>query len=359
MRSLSVQLGARSYPIHIGPGLLGQTGPFEPHLKAGRVCIVSDDRVAALYLERVQQTLAAFKPQSVILPNGEQNKHWQTLDRIFTFLLKNGFGRDSVLLALGGGVIGDLAGFAAACYQRGIPWLQLPTTLLAQVDASVGGKTAINHRYGKNMIGAFHQPQAVIADTGTLASLDARNFSAGLAEVIKYGVMADADFFLWLETHVQALLAHDGELLGELIYRCCDIKARIVAEDEREAGQRELLNLGHSFGHAIEVGLGYGEWLHGEAVAAGMMLAAGLSVRLGWLSAAEYRRIGRLLERAGLPVKPPDTLTPADFMQHMRHDKKVREGRLRLILPHGIGKAVASEDFDPAALADTLAGKPL
>lgn len=359
MKSLTVNLGTCSYPIHIGSRLLDQRDLFVPFFKTGAICIVTDDRIAPLYLERLQRTLAAFKPHSVILPNGEQNKHWQTLDRIFTFLLKNELGRDSTLIALGGGVIGDLTGFAAACYQRGIHYLQIPTTLLAQVDSSVGGKTAINHRYGKNMIGAFHQPQAVIADTDTLASLDTRDFSAGLAESIKYGIMADADFFLWLETNIQALLARDSELLNYAIYRSCEIKAEVVAADERETGQRELLNLGHTFGHAIEIGLGYGEWLHGEAVAAGMMLAAALSTRMGWLTSAEYRRISRLLERAGLPIKAPDSLTHEDFMQHMQRDKKVREGRLRLVLPRGIGKAVMSAEFDPAALADTLAGKPL
>jgi 3-dehydroquinate synthase len=359
MKSLNVKLGSRSYPIHIGTELLEQRDLFEPHCKPGAVCIVTDDKVAPLYLKRLQNTLADFKPFSVTLPNGEQNKHWPTLDRIFTFLLKNELGRDSTLIALGGGVMGDLVGFAAACYQRGIRYLQVPTTLLAQVDSSVGGKTAINHRYGKNMIGAFHQPQAVIADTGTLASIDARNFSAGLAEIIKYGIMADADFFLWLETNIQTLLARESEALNQVVYRSCEIKAEVVAADERETGRRELLNLGHTFGHAIEVGMGYGEWLHGEAVAAGMMMAAALSSRMGWLSAAEYRRIGRLLERTGLPVRPPDSLSPADFMQHMQRDKKVRDGQLRLVLPRGIGKAVVSADVDPAALADTLAGKPL
>jgi 3-dehydroquinate synthase len=359
MKSLTVNLGARSYPIHIGTELLDQHDLFAPYCKTGPICIVTDDKVATLYLKRLQHTLAEFKPHSVILPNGEQNKHWQTLDRIFTFLLKNELSRDSTLIALGGGVVGDLTGFAAACYQRGIHYLQVPTTLLAQVDSSVGGKTAINHRYGKNMIGAFHQPQAVITDTGTLASLDARDFSAGLAESIKYGIMADADFFLWLETNIQALLARDSETLNYAVCRSCELKAAVVAADERETGQRELLNLGHTFGHAIEVGMGYGEWLHGEAVAAGMMMAAALSTRLGWLTAAEYRRIGRLLERAGLPIKAPDSLTPADLMQHMQRDKKVRDGRLRLVLPRGIGKAVVSADFDPAALSDTLAGKAL
>ena len=359
MKSLTVNLGSRSYPIHIGSQILEQRDLFEPYCQHGPVCIVTDDKVAPLYLGRLQRTLAVFKPHSVTLPNGEQNKHWQTLDRIFTFLLKNELGRDCTLIALGGGVVGDLTGFAAACYQRGIPYLQVPTTLLAQVDSSVGGKTAINHRYGKNMIGAFHQPQAVIADTGTLASVDARNFSAGLAECIKYGIMADADFFLWLETNIQALLGRDNDILNYAAYRSCEIKAAVVAADERENGPRELLNLGHTFGHAIEVGMGYGEWLHGEAVAAGMMLAAALSARMGWLTAAEFRRISRLLERAGLPVKAPDSLTPEAFMQHMQRDKKVRNGHLRLVLPHGIGKAVVSSDFDPAALTDTLAGKPL
>ncbi|MGH8371236.1 MAG: 3-dehydroquinate synthase [Gammaproteobacteria bacterium] len=359
MKSLTVNLGPRSYPIHIGTRLLDQRDVFEPYCKRGAVCIVTDDKVAPLYLKRLQNALADLKPHSITLPNGEQNKHWPTLDRILTFLLKNELGRDCTLIALGGGVVGDLTGFAAACYQRGIPYLQVPTTLLAQVDSSVGGKTAINHRYGKNMIGAFHQPRAVIADTGALASLDARNFSAGLAEIIKYGIMADADLFLWLETNVQALLARDNEALNHVVYRSCELKSEVVAADEHETGQRELLNLGHTFGHAIEVGMGYGEWLHGEAVAVGMMMAAAVSSRLGWLSAAEYRRIGRLLERAGLPVKAPDSLSPADFMRHMQRDKKVRDGQLRLVLPRGIGKAVVSADFAPAALADTLAGKPL
>lgn len=359
MKSLTVELDQRSYPIHIGERLIGQFDLFAPYCKTGAVCIVTDDKVAPLYLEPLKSTLAETKPLSLILPNGEQNKQWQTLDRIFAFLLKQEFGRDCTLIALGGGVIGDLTGFAAACYQRGVNYLQVPTTLLAQVDSSVGGKTAINHRYGKNMVGAFHQPRAVIADIETLTSLDARNFSAGLAEIIKYGIMADADFFLWLETNIQSLLAHDSEILKQVIYRSCQIKAEVVAADERESGQRELLNLGHTFGHAIEVGLGYGEWLHGEAVAAGIMMAAAMSCRTGGLSAAEYRRIGRLLERAGLPIKPPETLGAAEMLQYMQRDKKVRDGKLRLVLPHGIGQALVSDKFDPAALQATLAGEPL
>ena len=359
MATLTVQLGNRSYPIHINAGLLERTELFSEFLHKQAVCIITDDIVAPLFLRKVARTLKEFAPEHLVLPHGEKHKDWRSLDNIFGFLLKRGLGRDAVLLALGGGVVGDLTGFAAACYQRGISYIQVPTTLLAQVDSSVGGKTAINHRDGKNMIGAFHQPLAVVADINTLKTLPPRELSAGLAEVIKCGLIKDMDLFLWLEAHVQEMLELNPEACQHAMMRACEIKAAIVAEDEREQGRRALLNLGHTFGHAIETALGYGEWLHGEAVAAGIGMAAEMSVRMDWLKASEYRRICRLLERAGLPSKAPDTLKPMQILAQMRKDKKVRKGRLRLALPRGIGQAVISDDFDPRLLGDTLAGKPI
>lgn len=359
MGTLTVQLGERSYPVHIDLGILARAELFPEQLQKGAVCIITDDQVAPLYLRKLQLTLAALKPLHLVLPHGEPHKNWRTLDLIFRYLLKQHLGRDAVLIALGGGVVGDQTGFAAACYQRGIGYVQVPTTLLAQVDSSIGGKTAINHRYGKNMIGAFHQPLAVIADLDTLKTLPPRELSAGLAEVIKSALISDLDFFLWLEAHVQQLLDLDPEACRHAITRACEIKLAIVSADETEQGQRALLNMGHTFGHAIEHALGYGEWLHGEAVAAGLAMAANMAVRMDWLRAAEYRRICRLLERAGLPNKPPATLSPMQLLRSMRRDKKIRGGRLRLVLPKGIGKAVISEDFDPQLLGETLAGKPI
>jgi len=359
MTTLTVPLGNRSYPLHIDHGLLAQTGLFQDQLHKHAVCIVTDDNVAPLYLKKLGRSLSAFAPQHVILPHGEEHKNWRTLDVIFRALLKHHLGRDATLIALGGGVVGDLSGFAAACYQRGIGYFQVPTTLLAQVDSSIGGKTGINHKYGKNMIGAFHQPLAVIADLGTLNTLPPRELSAGLAEIIKAALICDEDFFLWLEAHIQALLELDPEACLHAVTRACEIKLAIVAEDEHEQGSRALLNLGHTFGHAIESALGYGEWLHGEAVGAGLAMAAELSVRMDWLKAAEYRRICRLLERAGLPNKRPDSISPMQLLTPMRRDKKIRKGRLRLILLKSIGQAVVSEDFDPQLLGDTLAGKPM
>lgn len=358
MSNLNVELGSRSYPIHIGAQLLARTELFAQHLRPGAVCIVTDDNVAPLYLDTLGTALAKFNPQSLKLPHGERYKSWQTLEHIFQALLKNNFGRDATLIALGGGVIGDLTGFGAAIYQRGVDYIQVPTTLLAQVDSSVGGKTAINHRYGKNMIGAFHQPRAVIADTDTLKTLPPREFKSGLAEVIKYGLAADADFFEWLEGHIQSLLNLEAEALRHTITRACEIKAGIVAEDERESGRRALLNLGHTFGHAIETGLGYGTWLHGEAVAAGLAMATEVSTRMGWLTPAEQRRILRLLERAGLPNQPPPELTAAKFRSLMAHDKKTQGGKLRLVLPKGIGTAQVTAEFERAALDATLERKP-
>ena len=359
MKTLLVQLGKRSYPIHIGAGLLSQGMLIRERLQKERLCIVTDDRVGPLYLEKLRASLRPLNVESVTLPHGEENKDWENLDLIFTALLKSGYGRDSALLALGGGVVGDLTGFAAACYQRGIPYVQVATTLLAQVDSSVGGKTAINHRYGKNMIGAFHQPLVVIADTATLNTLDARQLGAGLAEVIKYGLIKDIHFFEWLEANIQLLMAKDEEALDRAVVRSCEIKAAIVAADEHEQGERALLNLGHTFGHAIETALGHGEWLHGEAVAVGLVMAAALSVRQGNLKATEYRRLCRLLERAGLPIAPPDNVSPEEMRKHMARDKKVRDGKLRLVLPKSIGQAEVTEDFDDAMLEATFENEPM
>jgi len=359
MKTLLVQLAKRSYPIHIGAGLLNQGMLIRERLQKERICIVTDDRVGPLYLEKLKAALKPLTVESVSLPHGEENKDWETLDLIFTALLKSGYGRDSALIALGGGVVGDLAGFAAACYQRGIPYVQVATTLLAQVDSAVGGKTAINHRYGKNMIGAFHQPLVVVSDTATLDSLDARQMGAGLAEVIKYGLIKDIRFFEWLEANIQALVARDEEALDHAVVRSCEIKAAIVAADEREEGERALLNLGHTFGHAIETALGHGEWLHGEAVAVGLVMAAALSVRQGSFKPTEYRRLCRLLERAGLPIVPPDNLSAEEMRKHMGRDKKVLAGQLRLVLPKSIGQAVVTTEFDDKALQATLEAEPL
>jgi 3-dehydroquinate synthase len=295
-----------------------------------------------------------LRHEAVILPDGEQYKTLAVLDEVFTALLRHRFDRNCTIVALGGGVVGDMAGFAAACYQRGVHFIQIPTTLLAQVDSSVGGKTGVNHPLGKNMIGAFYQPRCVLADTDTIATLPDRELSAGLAEVIKYGLIRDLPFLEWLEAHLEALLAREAGALSEAIERSCRNKAEIVAADEREAGERALLNLGHTFGHAIETGAGYGVWLHGEAVAAGMALAADLSARLGWLSGEQVGRILALLERAHLPLAPPPDLTADDFLRLMAVDKKVQDGRLRLILLRGLGQGIIADDVDPIRLRETL-----
>jgi 3-dehydroquinate synthase len=354
MKTLHVELGDRRYPIYIGPGLLGQPELLRPHITGRQALVVSNTTVAPLYLEPLRAALSGFRHEAVILPDGEQYKTLDTLNAVFTALLNHRFDRHCTIIALGGGVIGDLAGFAAACYQRGIPFMQIPTTLLAQVDSSVGGKTAVNHPLGKNMIGAFYQPQCVLADTDTLATLPNRELSAGLAEVIKYGLIRDLPFLEWLEAKMDALLARDDDALSEAIERSCRNKAEIVAADERETGERALLNLGHTFGHAIETGVGYGEWLHGEAVAVGMVMAADLSARLGWLSEESVDRVQVLLARAHLPLKPPPTLTPDAFLRLMAVDKKVQDGRLRLILPRELGQGVIADQFDPRFLQETL-----
>jgi 3-dehydroquinate synthase len=354
MKTLTVDLGPRSYPIHIGQGLLRRPDLVSKRIRGKQVMVVSNETVAPLYLDNVKQMLNGFDLASVILPDGEQYKNLETLDSVFTSLLEHRFNRSCTLIALGGGVVGDITGFAAASYQRGIAFVQIPTTLLAQVDSSVGGKTGVNHPLGKNMIGAFHQPGCVLIDTDTLDTLDQRQFAAGLAEVIKYGLIRDAGFFTWLEQNIERLAARDKEALAFAIERSCTIKASIVAADERESGQRALLNLGHTFGHAIETGTGYGNWLHGEAVAVGIRMAADLSARHQWLTNSDALRIEKLLQSAGLPTSPPDGMDEEQFMKHMAVDKKVLDDGLRLVLLKAIGKAVITGDFSAALLSKTL-----
>ena len=353
-RTLEVDLGERSYPIHIGPGLIGKPELYRPHIGGSQVMIVTNETVAPLYLDRVENTLAGFRLERVVLPDGEKHKNLQVWNRIMDGLLSGRFARDCTLVALGGGVIGDMAGFAAACYQRGVAFIQVPTTLLAQVDSSVGGKTGVNHALGKNMIGAFHQPECVIADTQTLDTLPDRELSAGIAEVIKYGLIRDPEFFGWLEANMERLLSRDAEALAYAIERSCRNKAEVVTADELEAGQRALLNLGHTFGHAIETGMGYGAWLHGEAVGAGMCMAAEMSARLGWLEAEAAERTRALIAAARLPVQAPSDLSPERLRDLMAVDKKVLDGRLRLVLMRGIGKSLVTADFDPEKLDGTL-----
>ncbi|CAG0926467.1 MAG: 3-dehydroquinate synthase [Rhodocyclaceae bacterium] len=345
MQTLNVSLDARSYPIHVGANLLGRSELILAHLKAPVAAIVSNRTIAPLYLSTLADGLRAggVRITEVILPDGEQHKSWQTLNLIYDALLENRCERATTVIALGGGVIGDLAGFAAATYQRGVPFVQVPTTLLAQVDSSVGGKTGINHPLGKNMIGAFWQPSLVLADIDTLKTLPDRELRAGLAEVIKYGLVRDPAFFEWIETNIERLLARDDAALTCAIERSCANKAEVVAADERESGERALLNLGHTFGHAIEAGLGYGDWLHGEAVAAGTVMAAELSRRLGWMAAADCRRVAALLKRAGLPTQPPP-LGAERYLELMTRDKKVDAGKLRLVLLKRIGEGAVSAE---------------
>lgn len=341
MERITVTLGERSYPITIAAGLFADPASFWP-LKAGdQAMLVTNQTLAPLYLDALRARLeeAGVVVDQVILPDGEQFKTLAVMDQVFTALLEKPHGRDTTLIALGGGVIGDLTGFAAASYQRGVRFIQVPTTLLAQVDSSVGGKTAVNHPLGKNMIGAFYQPASVVVDLDCLKTLPARELSSGLAEVIKYGIILDGDFFSWLEDNLEALLALDGEAMAYCIRRCCELKAEVVAADEHEHGLRALLNLGHTYGHAIEAHMGYGNWLHGEAVAAGMVMAARNAERLGLFSATDTDRIIALLRRAGLPVNGPESMAASDYLPHMMRDKKVLAGQLRLILPLAIGKA--------------------
>jgi len=354
MRTLNVDLADRSYPIYIGEGLLDDPRYFEPHIRGRQVAIVTNETIAPLYLDRLQKTLSGYKVTSVVLPDGEAYKQWETLQLIFDELLKARHDRKTTLIALGGGVIGDMTGFAAACYQRGVDFIQVPTTLLSQVDSSVGGKTGINHPLGKNMVGAFYQPQAVVIDAATLRTLPQRELSAGLAEVIKYGFICDEPFLTWLETHMDDLLALEPTALTEAIERSCAAKARVVGADEKETGVRATLNLGHTFGHAIETHMGYGVWLHGEAVGAGTVMALEMSHRLGWLTNAERDRGIRLLAAAKLPVVPPQEMNAEHFLEHMAVDKKVLDGRLRLVLLQGLGAAVVTAEFPREILEETL-----
>lgn len=354
MKTLDVDLDDRSYPIFIGAGILERAELIRPFLNGRQVMVVSNETVAPLYLDRLASSFSDLELQKVILPDGEVYKTLETLNVIFDALLQNRFNRSCALVALGGGVVGDIAGFAAATYQRGVDLIQVPTTLLAQVDSSVGGKTGVNHPLGKNMIGAFHQPRCVVADTATLNTLDNRQLVAGVAEVIKYGLIRDAGFFFWLEENIEALLARDSDVLSYAIEQSCRNKAEVVAADERESGQRALLNLGHTFGHAIETGTGYGTWLHGEAVAVGMLLAARVSAGHRWLSDNDVQRIEALLMRVGLPTKPPQGMGAAQFLELMAVDKKAADSGLRLVLQKDIGHAVVTGDFNAEVLRRTL-----
>lgn len=346
MQTLHVELGERRYPIFIG-SQLDPKQLLEPYIHGQQVMIVSNVTVAPLYLSHYQEALESLGKTvaTCILPDGEKYKDIQHLNLIFDALLEAGFNRDCTVLALGGGVIGDMAGFASACFQRGVYFVQVPTTLLSQVDSSVGGKTGINHPLGKNMLGAFQQPQVVLADMAQLNTLPERELSAGLAEVIKYALLGDEDFLVWLEENMDGLVARDADLLAEAVYHSCAHKARIVANDEKEHGERALLNLGHTFGHAIESYLGYGTWLHGEAVATGMVMAADLSQRLGWISNEDVARTKKIIQRANLPISCPQ-IPLNDFLGYMAHDKKVLNGQLRLVLLKQLGQAVITKDFD-------------
>ena len=353
MNTLKVDLGDRSYPILIGQGLLRQPDLIRQYVPARDVLIVSNTTVAPLYLGGLAEALRGGRVVEAILPDGESHKTLATMSRILDVLVANRFGRDCTVIALGGGVVGDMAGFAAATYQRGVAYVQVPTTLLAQVDSSVGGKTGVNHPGGKNLIGAFHQPNAVIADTATLTTLPVRELRAGLAEVIKYGLICDAGFFDWLEAHMDELLASDPVALAHVVQRSCEIKAQIVGRDEREHGDRALLNLGHTFGHAVESATHYTQWLHGEAIGAGLLMAAAMSQECGLLGGDQVDRLRTLLERVGLPVKIGG-VTPDVALEHMRIDKKVQSGRMRLVLLRSIGDSFVTADYPEPALQRTL-----
>ena len=354
MPTLQLDLGARSYPIYIDSGLFNNTDLFAKHIRGKRVCIVTNTIVAPLYLETIKTQLSAFSLDEIILPDGEAEKSLGNFERIMSHLLENEHGRDTTLIALGGGVIGDITGFAAACYQRGIDFIQIPTTVLSQVDSSVGGKTAVNHPLGKNMIGAFYQPKAVIIDINSLDTLPVREFNAGMAEVIKYGILGDRNFFIWLEDNIDEIKASNKQVLSIMIEKCCQCKANIVAADETEAGVRALLNLGHTFGHAIEAEQGYGNWLHGEAVATGMVLAAKLAVAMNLLEVSDLCRIESLIKAFDLPLEAPTTMQFDDFVRHMRRDKKNIAGKLRFIVPTAIGQSEIRDDVTQEVLQQIL-----
>lgn len=353
MNTLKVELGERSYPIVIGEGLLAQPEVIRQHIGARDILIVSNTTVAPLYLKPLVAALEGRRVVEVILPDGESHKTLPTVSRVLDVLVANRFGRDCTVVALGGGVVGDMAGFAAACYQRGVNFVQVPTTLLAQVDSSVGGKTGVNHPAGKNLIGAFHQPTAVLADTASLRTLPPRELRAGVAEVIKYGLICDEPFFAWLEANMDELLAADSAALAHVIRRSCEIKAQIVGRDEREQGDRALLNLGHTFGHAIESATHYTEFLHGEAVGAGLLMAAAMSHECGFIEDAQVERVRRLVERAGLPTRVAN-VSPEVALEHMRIDKKVLGGRMRLVLLRAIGESLVTAEYPEPALRRTL-----
>ena len=355
MKTLTVDLADRSYPIFIGQSLITQAELFAPYIKGRQVMIVTNTTVAPLYLDKVKSSLTAFDVDEVILPDGEEYKNLDTLNLIFDALLEKRHNRTTTLIALGGGVVGDMTGFAASCYQRGVDFIQVPTTLLSQVDSSVGGKTAVNHPMGKNMIGAFYQPKCVIADISTLNTLPQRELSAGIAEVVKYGLICNSEFYQWLEQNMEALANYDDVVLATAVELSCLDKAAVVAEDEKEGGIRAILNFGHTFGHAIETNQGYGVWLHGEAVAAGMVMAADMSWRLGNITQVEVHELQRLLKQAKLPCVPPIEMSNQDFIELMQVDKKVLDGQLRLVLLSSIGKAVVTSDFSTDVLHQTLA----
>ncbi len=351
--TVEIDFGPRSYPIMIGENLLSTPGLLNQYVH-GKAMIVTNETIAPMYLQQVLDSLGNTPSASVVLPDGEAFKSMETMDLIYDALLTNGFDRGCTVIALGGGVIGDMAGFSAASYQRGVNFIQIPTTLLAQVDSSVGGKTGVNHRLGKNMIGAFHQPVAVLADMSVLSTLPDRELKAGLAEIIKYGFIIDEHFFAWLETNMTAMLARDANAIAYAVKRSCEIKAAVVAADEFERGQRALLNFGHTFGHAIEAAMGYGNWLHGEAISAGMVMALDMSQRCGMISQVEVDRGRALLSAADLPTLPPTEVDKSDFERYMLRDKKVIDGQIRLILLESIGKAVVCDDFDAEKLHETL-----
>jgi 3-dehydroquinate synthase len=354
MALLNVDLDDRSYPIYIEAGLLTDNSPLLQHISGKRVCIVTNDIVHPLYADNIKQQLSDYDVDEVILPDGEAQKSLANFDVIMSHLLANAHGRDTTLIALGGGVIGDIAGFAAACYQRGIDFIQIPTTLLSQVDSSVGGKTAVNHPLGKNMIGAFYQPKAVLIDIDSLTTLPSREFSAGMSEVIKYGILGDGEFFTWLEDNTAKIKAGEQATLIEMIRRCCQCKADIVGADEKESGVRALLNLGHTFGHAIEAEQGYGIWLHGEAVATGMVLAAKLAVSMNLIEVSDLRRIEALLSTFNLPLTAPENMGFEQFIKHMRRDKKNLAGKLRFIVPTAIGSSEIRDDISEDMLQQIL-----
>ena len=356
MARIRVALGERSYEIEVGTGLIADAARYRPHLAGRKAALVTNAVVAPLYLKSVAEALrsAGAEVIEVVLPDGEEHKTWQTLNLVFDGLVSAHCDRHTTIVALGGGVVGDIAGLAAAVYQRGIPFIQVPTTLLAQVESSVGGKTAVNHPLGKNMVGAFHQPRAVIADVSTLDTLPVRELRAGLAEVIKHGVIRDPAFFDWLEANIDHLLARDPDALVHAVVRSCEIKAEVVGQDERETGLRAILNFGHTFGHAIESALGYGHWVHGEAVGAGMVMAADLSARVGMISKTQAGRIRDLVARAGLPVAGPAGLTADRYLELMAVDKKAAAGKIRFVLLEGLGSAVVRADIPEPAVRETL-----